>query len=362
MGVYGVQRIYEVIIIGAGQAGLAMSYQLKQKGIENHLMIDAQNRIGDSWRFRYKSLILFTPKSYSALPGLKMKGNPNSFPTKDEMAAYLEDYAMHFDLPYKMKTKATKIEKKNDYFNIYTEKEKLQSRKVVVASGAFQKRFIPPVIKNTNNIVSHIHSALYTEPKALRNGPVLVVGGGNSGAQIAAELSMEREEVILAMSHPPKFLPLEILGKSIFYWLEKFQLLYAGTDTVRGRWFRKRNDPIFGKELKQCIKNQKIKVKPRVTGVNGDQVSFSDGSQLKVNQIIWATGFVPSYEIIDVDGAVDEKGRPLHNRGISPIDGLYYIGLPWQYSRGSALVCGVGRDAIFLANELFRLSTIKLKE
>ncbi|MBP2257632.1 putative flavoprotein involved in K+ transport [Virgibacillus campisalis] len=345
-------NIYDVIIIGAGQAGIAMSYQLKQKGINNCLMIDAQKRIGDSWRFRYKSLVLFTPKSYSALPGLEMKGDSNSYPTKDEMADYLEGYVAYFNLPNKMDTVVTSIEKRNNYFSVFTSEEKYQSKKVIVASGAFQKPYVPHVIKNEGNVVSHMHSSLYTEPKDLNNGTSLVVGGGNSGAQIAVELSKDRE-VILAISHKLKFLPLEIFRKSIFYWLEKLQLLYAGTDTIRGRLFQKRNDPIFGKELKQAIESRKVKIRPRVTEVDGKRVTFSGGSSLEVSQIIWATGFVPLYEIIRIDGAIDKKGNPIHNRGISPINGLYYIGLPWQHSRGSALICGVGRDAVFLADKLF---------
>jgi len=205
-------KIYDVIIIGAGQAGIAMNYQLKQRGINNCLMIDEQKRIGDSWRFRYKSLVLFTPKSYSALPGLEMKGDPSSYPTKDEMADYLESYVTHFNLPYKMNTLVTRVEKKDDYFNLFTTERNYQSKSVIVASGAFQKPYIPPVIKNEESVVSHMHSSLYTDPKALNDGTALIVGGGNSGAQIAFELSKDRE-VVLAVSHKLKFLPLEILKK-----------------------------------------------------------------------------------------------------------------------------------------------------
>ncbi len=347
------KKIYEVIIIGAGQAGIAMSYELKQKGINNYLMIDSQNRIGDSWRFRYQSLVLFTPKSYSALPGLKMKGAPNSYPTKDEMANYLERYVAHFNLPYKMNTLVTRIAKKNGYFNIYTKNAKFLAKKVIIASGTFQKPYIPPVIQKRDHSVYYVHSSSYIAPKTLRSGNVLVVGGGNSGAQIAVELLSDRKDVILAMSSRPKYLPLQILGKSVFYWLDKLQLLYAGTDTIRGRQFQKRNDPIFGTELKLAIKERKIKVKPRVTEVEGNQVTFSDGSTLSVDNIIWATGFVPAYEMIDIEGAIDHSGNPIHERGVSPIDGLYYIGLPWQYSRGSGLVCGIGRDAIYLVEKIY---------
>jgi|SRR5699024_1571055 len=347
------EGLFEVIIIGAGQAGIAMSYQLQQKGIENQLMIDSQECIGDSWRLRYKSLVLFTPKSYSALPGLEMEGDQHSYPTKDEMANYLESYVAYFDLPYKMNTLVTKVEKEKDKFNIYTENGIFQSKKLVIATGAFQKPFIPPVIKQTKDVVSHIHSSLYVDSRNLSSGSVLVVGGGNSGAQIALELSNDREDVTLAMSHRPKFLPLQVFGKSIFYWLEKLQLLYAGIDTMRGKRFQKSNDPIFGLELKRAIKEQNLQIKPRVTKVVGEQVIFSDGSMLKVKNIIWATGFIPAYEMIEIDGAIDEKGWPIHERGVSPINGLFYIGLPWQYSRGSGLVCGVGKDAKYLAGKIF---------
>src|SRR5699024_6524563 len=152
-----------------------------------------------------------------------------------------------------------------------------------------QKPYIPPIIKKENPVVSHVHSSLYTEPKDLNNGTALIVGGGNSGAQIAVELSKDRE-VIRAISHKLKFLTLEIFRKRMFNWLEKLQLLYAGTDTIRGRLFQKRNDPIFGRELKQAIKSRNVKIKPRVTVVDGKKVTFSDGSSLDVNQIIWATG------------------------------------------------------------------------
>src|SRR5699024_443309 len=176
-------------------------------------------------------------------------GDPNSYPTKNEMADYLEDYVAHFDLPYRMNTLATRIEKENDFFNIFTVNEKFQSRRVIVASGAFQKPYIPPIIKNETPLVSQGHSSVYAEPKYLNKGAGLIVGGGNSGAQLAVELSKDRQ-VIHAISHNLQLLPLAIFRKSMFYWLEKLQLLYAGTDTIRGRLFQKRNDPIFGRELK----------------------------------------------------------------------------------------------------------------
>src|SRR5699024_7474307 len=120
-----------------------------------------------------------------------------------------------------------------------------------------------------------------------------------------------------------------------------------------GRLFKKRIDPIFGTARKQATKELKVKIKPRVTVFHGKKVTSTDGSPFAGTQFLWATGFVPAYEMICIDGTIDKKGKPIHNRGISPIDGLYYIGLPWQHSRGSALICGVGRDAMFLADNIF---------
>lgn len=345
-------EIYDVLIIGAGQAGISMSYQLKERGIRKCLMLDAHKQIGDAWRFRYQSLVLFTPKAYSALPGLAMTGDANAYPTKDEMADYLARYVARFNLPHKMNTVVTSIEKKHDQFMVYTTTGMYQSKNVVIASGAFQKPNIPPIVEEHEHTVSHMHASSYREPKSLNYGLTLVVGGGNSGAQIAVELSKDRE-VLLAVSHKLTYLPLERFGKSIFYWLEKLQLLYAGIDTRRGKVFQKRRDPIFGTELRQVIQANRVQIKPRLQQVKGKEVTFSDGSRMKVDQIIWATGYVPSYEMISIAGALDPDGKPIHKRGKSPIEGLYYIGLPWQYSRGSALVCGVGRDASDLAAKFF---------
>src|SRR5699024_12576552 len=136
------------------------------------------------------------------------------------------------------------------------------------------------------------------------------------------------------------------LRKSWFYWLQKLNLFCVVTYTIRARIFKKGNDPIFGRELKQAIKSRNVKIKPRVTVVDGKKVTFSDGSSLDVNQTIWATGFVPAYEMNRIDGTIDKKGKPIHNRGISPIDGLYYIRLPLQVSRGSVLIGGVVREAM----------------
>ncbi|WP_338048371.1 hypothetical protein [Paraliobacillus sediminis] len=185
----------------------------------------------------------------------------------------------------------------------------------------------------------------------MKGTDILVVGGGNSGAQIAVELAKDNN-VTIAVGHKFKFLPLKFLGRSIFSWLEIFGLLYAGTDTLKGKWFRKQNDPIFGKELKSLIRNKKVDVKPKVTHVVNTEVHFIDKSWNKYTSIIWATGFVPYYDWINIKGVISNDGKPIHNRGITNINGLYFIGIPWQYQRGSGLICGVSLDSKYLVSTI----------
>ncbi|CAI8713092.1 MULTISPECIES: flavin-containing monooxygenase [Bacillus] len=336
----------DVIIIGAGQAGLAMGYYLQQ-GNYNFVLLDEEKRIGDSWRKRYDSLQLFTPRAYCALPGMRLDGNQNEFPTKDEISNYLEEYVQRFSLPVRLHTNVFKVRKKEDEFEVYTPKEVLRSKRVIIASGAFQQPFIPPIAQNLSNDIFQIHSSQYQSPIQIPEGSVLVVGGGNSGTQIAVELAKSRD-VTIAVSYHLSFLPLKIMGRSIFAWLEKIGLLYAGTNTKGGKWFQKQKDPIFGYECRELIRNGAIALKPKVVNALQNKVVFSDDSTCHVQNVVWSTGFIPNYQWIEVEGAMNQAGSPVHTRGVSGVQGLYYIGLPWQHQRGSALLCGVGRDAEFL--------------
>lgn len=337
---------YEVVVVGAGQAGIAMGYYLKQAGI-SFVILDGKERIGDSWRNRYESLVLFTPRGYSSLPGLEMNGSSEGFPTKNELANYLEAYVEHFELPVKLNVFVQKINRNNNSFELLTNQGIIKIKQVIIASGAFKKPYIPPGITKNDEGAQHIHSSNYVSPSQIPKGSVLVVGGGNSGAQIAAELAQQRH-VTLAISHPLKFLPLRFLGQSIFKWLELVGLLYAGIDTKRGRWFRNQSDPIFGHELKKIIDKGKIKIQGRVIQSRGNEILFQDKVKQKFNTISWATGFTPTYKWINIDGVISSNGIPIHKRGVSRINDLYFIGLPWQYQRGSALICGVGKDAEYL--------------
>lgn len=337
---------YQIVIIGAGQAGLSMGYYLKKEGIP-FIILDGNERVGDSWRKRYQSLVLFTPRRYSSLPGLPLAGEPEGFPTKDEMAEYFLKYASHFDLPIKNNIQVQSLTKMNGTFQMVTNQGDIFATNVIVATGAFQKPYIPEIIESHDNLPLQFHSSQYNSPNEMKGDTVLVVGGGNSGAQIAVELAKEKQ-VTIAASHRFKFLPLKLFGRSIFSWLERTGLLFAGVDTPKGRWFQKQSDPIFGKDLRADLKSGKVKLKPRVRKVVDNKVEFDDNSNQVFDSIVWSTGFIPAFEWIKIDGVMGVDGKPTHKRGVVNISGLYFLGLPWQHTRGSGLICGVGRDAEFL--------------
>lgn len=333
----------EVVVIGGGQAGLAISYYLLQKR-KDFVVLDANYRTGDSWRRRYDSLKLFTPRMFNHLPGLRFDGVPDELPTKEEAADYLERYAKHFDVSIRLGTNVTKLRKHRNRFAIDTTQGTYSANQVIVATGPFQQPSVPDFARRLSDRVRQLHSSAYRNASQLLDGPVLIVGAGNSGAQIAVELS-EHREVTVAASQPMKFKPLYLLGRSIFWYFDKLGLLQAGEQSRRGRWLKKQPEQVYGLELKKLIRRENVSVRPRAVDVIGDAVRFADGSSVQAPNLIWATGFRPDYGWVDVPGALDANGVPIHRQGVSPIPGIYFVGLPWQTCRGSALLGGVGRDA-----------------
>ncbi|MCM3390296.1 flavin-containing monooxygenase [Ureibacillus chungkukjangi] len=339
---------YDVVIIGAGQAGLSMGYFLKKSNL-SFLLLDKSASIGESWKERYDSLTLFTPRSNSSLPGFKLDGIEKIYPTKDEMAEYLSTYTTKFSLPVKHNTAVYGLTKLDDTFKIMTNQGEFLAQNVVIATGPFQNPQIPQFSKTLSEDILQMHSSEYKNPKQLKNGSVLVVGGGNSGAQIAVELSKERD-VYLSVGHKMRFIPMDIGNKSVFWYLDKLGLYRANVNSVIGRLVKKQSDPIFGFELKLLLKNGTIKLKPRTTSMENDAFKFEDGTKLKVENVIWSTGFKSDYSWIDISNVIDQNGFPFQERGVTPVKGLFFLGLPWQYSRGSALIQGVGFDAEYLFN------------
>lgn len=342
--------MYDVLVVGAGQAGLAIGYFLKEKNL-SFLILDKASDMGESWRKRYDSLTLFTPRMYSYLPGLRLEGKQGKYPTKDEISEYLAHYAKTFSLPVQLNTNIEKLEEIDGNFVLTTNKGKYEARNVVVATGPFQQPIIPSVSKKLSDHVLQLHSSEFKNPNQLVEGTTLVVGGGNSGAQIATEIANERN-VHLSVGHPLKFLPQDIGNRSIFWWFDKLGVLKVNVNSKVGKYLKNMPDPIFGFELKEKIKQRKVTILPKVTSAKGSSVVFDDGSLLEVNNIIWSTGYKMDYMWIDVPSVFTHNGLPIHERGITNNKGLYFLGMPWQYRRGSAILQGIGLDAKYIADHI----------
>lgn len=339
--------MYQTIVVGAGQAGLAIGYYLKKLN-HSFLILDKSQYIGEVWEKRYDSLVLFTPRLYNSLPGLKINGHPHGFPTKDEISRYLYKYAETFKLPIKYNTEVVSIQKENNIFSVDTNGMNYHAKNVIVATGPFQKPKIPTFADNLSSDIVQLHSSKYQNPSQLQKGNVLVVGGGNSGAQIAVELA-KKKKTYLSISQQFKFLPLTIGNKSIFWWFDKVGILKANATSFIGKTIQKKGDPVFGKELEKSIHNGEVTVMDRAIGAERNRIIFKNNHLLEIDNVIWATGFSSDYSFLNnIPGVVDQMGKPSHNRGITKIKGLYFLGLPWQYRRGSALLQGVGYDAKYL--------------
>jgi putative flavoprotein involved in K+ transport len=341
----------DVLVIGAGQAGLAFGHHLKKTPIRFEL-VDRHARVGDSWRKRYDSLVLFTPRAYSALPGLAVAGDPAGYPTKDEMADYLETYANHFDLPVVSGTGIRRLERADGGFRAVTEAEEpIDSQAVVLATGAFQRPAIPSISGGLSAEVTQLSPEDYKSPSQLPPGRVLVVGDGATGRQIVLELAANHE-VLLAAGRPRRVSPDLILGKSVFWWMDKLGILRASRESAIGRYLMKA-DPFPGKALElKRLRRQGVVVVGRVVQGGGRKVSFADGKSAEVDAVIWATGYKEDADWVAIPEAKGARGDFLHQRGISPVPNLYFVGRSWQWTRGSALFAGVGADAEYLTEHI----------
>jgi putative flavoprotein involved in K+ transport len=345
-----VERTYEVIIIGAGQAGLAAAQQVAQR-TRNLVVLEASPRLGASWRERYDSLVLFTPAEYDGLPGLPMGLPRGALPTKDQMADYLERYAAHFELPVRLGEPVQALTQINGQFSVTTTKASYRSARVIIATGAFQTPKLPSYHGQERATLVQLHSSAYRNPGQLPSAPVLVVGAGNSAAQIAEELSQERP-VVLSVREPLRFRRTRLFGASLFFWGDKLGFMHADRESFIGRRLRRAGDPIFGGSLQSRVASGAVRLRPEIARIDGDTVHFVDGSAERFGAIVWGTGFRSSYPWLKVDGALDANGQPLQQRGLSPVSGLAYLGLAWQRARNSALVMGAGRDASWLVSQL----------
>lgn len=337
----------DTVVIGGGQAGLAAGYYLREQG-RDFVILDAGSRVGDAWRRRWDSLRLFTPAAYDGLPGLPFPAPRDYYPTKDEMADYLEAYAGRFGLPVRLGRRVELLVRCDGGYLIVAGEERYVAENVVVAAGPYHTTRIPGFAKHLDSSIFQVHSSAYRYPEQLPEGEVLVVGAGNSGAEISVELAAGRRTYL--SGRDTGWAPAGLLKSRLFWWL--IHCITADTGLGRrGKEFdRKRGTPLIGRP--RDIARSGVERVPRVEGVVGGKPELADGCVLEVGSVVWATGFEPDFGWIELP-IFDEDGHPIHHRGaVKEAPGLYFVGLPFQHTFASAVVGGVGKDARYIVEHL----------
>jgi putative flavoprotein involved in K+ transport len=343
------QHQLDTVVVGGGQAGLAMGYYLATQH-RDFVILDAAARVGDTWRNRWDSLRLFTPAFHSGLPGMPFPAPGSSFPTKDQTADYLEAYAEKFQLPIRLGRRVQSLARHDGGYLVRAGDERVTAEHVVVATGPYHHPHIPSFAAGLDPTIAQLHSSGYRNPDRLPDGDVLVVGAGNSGAEIAVELAATRR---IYLSGPDVgHAPIWLIHNRVSLWLAD-HLLTA--DSRLGRRMRaarrRRGDPLVRLKPTDILAAGVHRV-PRVDGVVDGMPRLADGRLLEVAVVVWATGYRPDFGWIDLP-VFDVAGYPSHHRGVgAAAPGLYFLGLPFQYTPTSDHVGGVGRDARHIAQHL----------
>jgi putative flavoprotein involved in K+ transport len=346
----------DTVVIGGGQAGLAVGYYLSQQK-RDFVILEANSHVGDSWRKRWDSLRLFTPTGFNHLPGMPFPKSANRFPSKDEMADYLESYVAHFQLRMLFNTKVIELAREGDCYLIAAGTLRLKANHVIVATGAHPTPRVPVFASQLDPTINHFHSVAYRNPSQLRGGTVLIVGAGNSGVEIALDLAPQHS--VWLAGRDTGFIPAGYgkfsyeLGVILF----KTLMRRLTIDTPPGHWIvqRARNftggHPVVGVTPEDLLRAGIQRVS-RVTGVSRGWPVLEDGPVLDVANVICATGFVGDYHWIKLP-IFDAKGDPIHHRGVVQTEpGLYFTGLPFQSSVLSGLVAGADVDAKYIAKQI----------
>jgi putative flavoprotein involved in K+ transport len=344
----------ETVIVGGGQAGLAVGYHLAQLG-RSFVILDSNERTGDSWRSRWDSLRLFTPAYLNALPGLEFPGPRHQPSTKDEMADYLEAYASRFDLPVRRGLCVDSLTKITDRFVVSAGDQRFEADNVVVATGGYPGAYVPDFADQLDADITQLHSSQYRRPSQLRDGDVLVVGAGNSGAEIALEVSATHR-TWLSGRHPgseptrPGSRADRLFTPPFWFFLSRV----ASVTNPIGRRLRSQMIniavPLGRVRLKDLDAAGVVRL-PRTVAARDGRPVIEDGRVVDVANVVWCTGYRPAYDWVHLD-VFDQEGQPVQDRGVTSEPGLYFIGLFFLASAASSLVGGVGHDAHYIARQI----------
>ena len=350
------QRI-QTVVIGAGQAGLSVGYHLAQRGLP-FVILEANQRVGDTWRRRWDSLRLFTPARFDGISGMPFPAPPHSFPTKDEMANYLESYAKQFGLPVRTGVKVDRLSRQGDRYVVSSGSQRFEADHVVIAMATYQSRRTPAFAAELDPGIAQLHSLDYRSRSQLREGSVLIVGAGNSGSEIALELARAGHKVWLSGRSTGE-IPFRISGLAARLLLIRLVLRFLfhrvlTTDTPIGRKARpkviSKGGPLIRVKARD-LAAAGVEWVPRTAGVRNGQPVLEDDRVLDVANVIWCTGFNPGFSWIDLPVTMDLHGGPLmHHRGVVASEpGLYFVGLHFLYAMSSTMIHGVSRDAEYIA-------------
>jgi putative flavoprotein involved in K+ transport len=347
------------VIIGGGQAGLVMGYHLQRAG-EQFVILDAQPRIGDVWRHRWDSLKLFSFPKYSSLPGWPMQ--LSSFPTHNEMADYLEAYAKRFDLPVRSGVRATRVSRSGSGFSVETSHGVLQCDRVVIATGGYSRPVVPPFATEVAPEIRQLHSSAYKNPSQLK-GTVLVVGAGNSGAEIALEAARSGHQAWLSGRHPGQ-VPFRIETRKAKLLVPIVMFAFRrvlNLDTPLGRKVHREaiehGTPLV-RTKQSDLQAAGVQRVGRLAGVRDGLPITEDDQVLEPQTVVWCTGYRPDYSWIDLPVA-DDAGHPITERGVSPEIGLYFIGVEFQYAAASSTIQGLDQDARYLMRAMAKQPVVQ---
>lgn len=341
----------EVVVVGAGQAGLAIGHFLARQG-RSFEILDGASEPAAAWRSRWESLSLFTPARFDGLPGMPFPGDPDHYPRRDEVVDYLTGYAERFELPVRLNRHVSAVRPSAGGYVVECGADSLEADQVVVATGPFQVPRLPvDLAERLDPAIQQLHSAEYRRPSEIAGETVLVVGGGNTGYQIAEELASAGRDVHLAIGGKQPTMPQRLLGRDTFVFLDRLGAMNKPADTRMGRRM-KASETLVGYGPRKA-RRQGIHLRQRAVGAAGSSVCFGDGARVEPDAVVWATGFGQDHGFVDVP-VFDDAGRPVHRRGVTAAPGLYFLGLPWLHTRGSALLGWVEHDAEHLAAHIAR--------
>jgi putative flavoprotein involved in K+ transport len=348
MAEQGSAERFEVVVVGGGQAGLAVGFHLARRDV-SFVIFDSHERTGDTWRMRWDSLRLFTPARLDGLPGMNFPARAGALPTKDEVADYLETYVVHFKLPVRLGTSVDSIGLDGDGFAVTCADRRFVADQVVVATGGHPVPMRPGFVADLDPDILQLHSTEYRNSSQLRDGEVLVVGAGNSGAEIALEAAANHR-TWLAGRCTGTFPPL-LYSRPLWWMITQL----ATVNTSAGRKMRTRmqagGTPLVRLRPKDFAAAGVTRV-PKVVGVQDGKPRLEDGRLLDVKNVVWCTGFRHDYNWIRLPAFADVD-MPPHDRGVVPSQpGLYFVGLPFQFGVASALIDGVGRDAEHISGQI----------